>query len=122
VKQYYFFGCRHPDKDFLYKDELQAHHAQGHITDLILAFSRYEDHKVYVQHKMMEGDMPNRIWNILCNGGHFYVCGDAAGMARDVHETLLNIIETQGKKTKAEAAHYIEELQQANRHQSDVWS
>jgi len=66
--------------------------------------------------------MPGRIWNILCQGGHFYVCGDAAGMARDVHETLENIIVTQGNKNKEEAAQFIVDLQNANRHQSDVWS
>jgi len=118
----FFFGCRHPDKDFLYKQELEDHVAQGHITELILAFSRYTDQKVYVQHKMMETDMPSRIWNILCNGGHFYVCGDAAGMARDVHDTLQTIIATQGNKSREEAERYIEDLQTANRHQSDVWS
>jgi NADPH-ferrihemoprotein reductase len=118
----FFFGCRHPEKDFLYKEELEDHLSKGHITELIMAFSRYTEPKVYVQHKMIEGDMPNRIWNILTSGGHFYVCGDAAGMARDVHEVLQNIIETQGNKSKAEAAQFIEDLQKANRHQSDVWS
>jgi NADPH-ferrihemoprotein reductase len=117
-----FFGCRHPEKDFLYREELENHLKQGHISDLIVAFSRETERKVYVQHKMKEGDMPKRIWDILSNGGHFYVCGDAAGMARDVSDTLVDIIMTEGKRSREEAMQYIEDLQKNNRHQSDVWS
>jgi NADPH-ferrihemoprotein reductase len=118
----FFFGCRHPEKDFLYKEELENYASQGVLTDLSLAFSRYTENRTYVQHKMMEDDMPKKIWNYLSNGGHFYVCGDAAHMARDVHDTLLNIIQKEGGKEKAEAVKFIEDLQKANRHQSDVWS
>jgi len=119
----FFFGCRHPEKDFLHKEELENYASQGILSELNLAFSRFnENQRTYVQHKMMEGDTPKNIWNILSNGGHFYVCGDAAGMARDVHETLLNIIQKEGGKLREEAVKIIEDLQKSNRHQSDVWS
>jgi len=66
-----FFGCRHPDKDYLYREELEEYSSKGIITHLSLAFSRETDEKVYVQHKMMEGENPKRIWEILSTGGHF---------------------------------------------------
>jgi NADPH-ferrihemoprotein reductase len=117
-----FFGCRHPEKDYLYREELENHLKQGHISDLIVAFSRETESKIYVQHKMKEADFPKRIWDILSNAGHFYVCGDAPGMARDVSDTLIDIIMTEGNRSKEEAMQFIEDLQKNNRHQSDVWS
>jgi len=118
-----FFGCRHPDKDYIYKEELETYHKEGSITQLIVAFSRAQENKVYVQHKISEKDTADKIWNLLQNeGANFYVCGDARLMARDVQETLLNIIETKGNKTREQAHKYIENLQDQSRYLSDVWS
>jgi len=117
-----FFGCRNPDKDYIYKEELEAYHKEGIINQLIVAFSRTQEHKVYVQHKMSEKDTSEKIWKLLQANANFYVCGDARLMARDVQETLLNIIATHGNKTPEQAQEYLDHLQSHSRLLSDVWS
>jgi sulfite reductase (NADPH) flavoprotein alpha-component len=45
---------------------------------------------VYVQDRLREAGA--RVWELLQRGAHFYVCGDAGGMAPAVQEALLDII------------------------------
>jgi len=114
-----FFGCRHPNIDFIYKDELLAMHNDG-LIQLYAAFSRETANKVYVQHKMSEAK--KAIWEALSDkGGFFYICGDARQMAKDVHQTLQQIIMECGGKTSEEAEKFIENLQKTNRYLTDVW-
>jgi len=108
--------------DFLYDQELQQYQAEGALSKLVVAFSRAQEQKVYVQHKMMEADMQEYIWKLLQQGAHFYVCGDARLMARDVSEALLNIVMIQGQKSPEGAQKYIDDLQKEQRYLSDVWS
>jgi sulfite reductase (NADPH) flavoprotein alpha-component len=75
--------------------------------------------KVYVQHRIREDGA--EIWRLLERGAHFYVCGDAAHMAGDVHQALLEIIATQGRRTPAQAEEYIKSLEKHRRYQKDVW-
>jgi len=117
-----FFGCRNPEHDFLYQEELQSYHSSG-VIELVVAFSRkLSDKKIYVQDKMREGDMPKKIWELLSNGGCIYVCGDASHMATDVSSALQEIAVTQGKRTAADAKKFFEDLQSKNRYSQDVWS
>jgi len=113
-----FFGCRSSEIDFIYKEELEVAQNEQHIK-LITAFSRDQTHKVYVQHKMREHSA--QVWKVLEEGAYFYVCGDARQMAKDVHEALEHIIVTEGKKTKEEAAQFIEKLQKSGKYLSDTW-
>jgi len=62
------------------------------------------------------------IWGLLEKGAHVYVCGDAKKMARDVHTTLLTIIQDYGKMDLRDAENYIISLENAFRYQKDVWS
>jgi len=117
-----FFGCRHKDQDYIYQEELENYLKEGLLTDLVVAFSRMSEQKVYVQHKMKEGDMPRKLWNLLESGAYFYVCGDARLMANDVQNTLCEIIMEQGGKTKEEAEKYIAQLHTDRRYIADVWS
>ena len=61
------------------------------------------------------------IWRWLAQGGYFYVCGDAARMAKDVDDALHRIVEEQGGKTKEEAAAFVGELKKAKRYRKDVY-
>ena len=70
-----------------------------------LAFSRDQDRKVYVQHRMLEHSRD--LWDWLQNGAFFYVCGDARRMARDVHQTLIDIAQKEGGLSSAAAADYV---------------
>ncbi|KAJ7378731.1 hypothetical protein OS493_021313 [Desmophyllum pertusum] len=79
-----FFGCRNKNEDYIYEDELLSYSQDGTIAKLHVAFSRDQEKKVYVTNLMAENK--ESIWNVLDNGGHIYVCGDARIMGRDVHK------------------------------------
>ena len=68
-----FFGCRHETEDFIYEEELKDFHQQGVLSELSLAFSRDQPHKIYVQNKLAE--LGNMIWKLLETQGYLYVCG-----------------------------------------------
>mmetsp|Transcript_2827 Transcript_2827/g.4034 ORF Transcript_2827/g.4034 Transcript_2827/m.4034 type:complete len:642 (+) Transcript_2827:49-1974(+) len=113
-----FFGCRSKDIDFLYADELNEHLADGSLGKLITAFSREQDEKVYVQHRLLE--MKHEIWPLL-QDAYIYVCGDSKYMAKDVHKALRVVVMEAGGKTQKEAEQFITALQTKNRYQQDVW-
>jgi sulfite reductase (NADPH) flavoprotein alpha-component len=72
---------------------------------LDVAFSRDQEHKIYVQHRMREHAI--ELWNWIANGAYIYVCGDARHMAKDVHQTLIEIVGEQGGMTLEAAADYV---------------
>jgi sulfite reductase (NADPH) flavoprotein alpha-component len=114
-----YFGCRHSDQDFLYRDKLEDLASCGKI-ELETAFSRDQSEKIYVQHRLAQraGD----IWSLMENeGAHFYVCGDGRRMARDVEETLGRVVQEQGCMSKEDACAYLERLSKEGRMQRDVW-
>ena len=114
-----FFGCRHPDRDFLYREEWQALDAAGDIR-LFTAFSRSQPEKIYVQHRLR--DEAALIWQRLEGGAQFFICGDATHMAGDVEQTLLDIIIQQGNKSRGAARAYLDALAAAGRYHKDVWA
>ena len=118
-KNWLFFGDQKASTDFLYADELHALRASGVLTRLDLAFSRDQPEKIYVQHRMLENASELYAW--LEQGAHFYVCGDASRMAKDVDAALHRVIETAGNRTPAAAAAYIQSLKTAKRYQRDVY-
>ncbi|XP_076435133.1 NADPH--cytochrome P450 reductase-like [Babylonia areolata] len=115
-----YFGCRRRAEDFIYEDELQEWCQSGSLTRLYTAFSRDQDHKVYVQHLLEQNQ--DETWNVLENNGHIYICGDARNMARDVLATLERIIMEKGQMDKVKAEEYIKKLQSKGRYSADVWS
>jgi len=118
-KNWLFFGDQKKDLDFLYREELEAFQQDGHLTRFDTAFSRDQTEKVYVQSRMEQNAA--ELWQWLEEGTHFYVCGDAKRMAKDVDLALHKVIETQGGKTEEEAKEYVKQLKSDKRYQRDVY-
>ncbi|WP_436850129.1 molybdopterin-dependent oxidoreductase [Streptomyces monashensis] len=114
-----FFGEQHRATDFYYEQELAAFLAGGTLTRLDTAFSRDQRAKVYVQDRMREhGPL---LWSWLQDGAHFYVCGDASRMAKDVDRALREIAVVHGGLDEAEAATYVKQLGADKRYVRDVY-
>jgi sulfite reductase (NADPH) flavoprotein alpha-component len=118
-KNWLLFGDQRAATDFLYRDELTALMRDGVLTRLDTAFSRDQADKIYVQHRMVEHAAELYRW--LEDGAHFYVCGDASRMARDVDVALHTVIERAGGKTAEQAATYVQALKTAKRYARDVY-
>jgi len=115
-----YYGCRNKDMDFMYEEELQSYVDEG-VMKMYVAFSRDQEKKSYVTHLLEENRAD--VWRILGQeNGHFYVCGDAKRMARDVNEIIINIAETEGKMSRSEAESYVKKLMSQKRYSADVWS
>lgn len=118
-KNWLFFGNPHFTQDFLYQVEWQGYVKSGLLDNITLAFSRDQKEKVYVQHRLLEHGKAVYEW--LEQGAHFYVCGDAMHMAKDVEAALLQLIQEHGNKSDDEAKQYLVGLRKAKRYQKDVY-
>ena len=118
-KHWLFFGDQRRDTDFLYREELEGMHQEGTLHRLHTAFSRDQQDKIYVQHRMLEEAQELYSW--LEEGAYFYVCGDASRMAKDVEHALHKTIELAGGKSPEDAAAYIDAMKKEKRYRKDVY-
>jgi NADPH-dependent sulfite reductase flavoprotein alpha-component len=118
-RNWLFFGDQRAAHNFYYRDELLDMHGDGFLTRLDLAFSRDQSHRIYVQHKMIEAGA--QLWAWLEEGARFYVCGDAARMAKDVDAALTAIIGKHGSMSEEAAHEYKRELIADKRYVRDVY-
>ena len=118
-RNWLFFGDQKSASDFLYREELQAMQAEGVLTRLDLAFSRDQSEKIYVQNRMLQAAA--ELWNWLEAGAHFYVCGDAKRMAKDVDAALHQIVQTEGGRSADQAVDYVAQLKKDKRYLRDVY-
>ena len=118
-KSWLFFGDQHQTTDYLYGDEWERYVGDGKLSRIDLAFSRDQEHKVYVQHRMLEQAAEMYSW--LNDGAVFYVCGDASRMAKDVHEALITIAEKEGGKSREDAEAWVKQLHTDKRYLKDVY-
>jgi sulfite reductase (NADPH) flavoprotein alpha-component len=118
-KNWLFFGHQKQACDFFYEDELMAMKGAGVLTRLSLAWSRDGSEKIYVQDRMRENGQ--ELWAWLAQGAHFYVCGDAKRMAKDVEGALIDIVAEFGARTTDEAIAFVADLKKRGRYQADVY-
>jgi sulfite reductase (NADPH) flavoprotein alpha-component len=119
-KNWLFFGSQKASCNYFYKDEFDQLQNEGVLTKIDCAFSRDQAHKVYVQDRMMESAA--EIWKWLDGeGAHFYVCGDARRMAKDVDAALRKIVSEHGGKDPDAANEYVEKLKSDKRYKRDVY-
>ncbi|MFG1931999.1 molybdopterin-dependent oxidoreductase [Mycobacterium sp. NPDC048908] len=118
-RNWLFFGDRHRSENYYYRDDLEDMVRDGFLNRLDLAFSRDQADRVYVQHKML--DYGADVWRWLDDGAHFYVCGDASRMAKDVDAALTSIIRRHGSMSDEDAHDYKRELVASKRYVRDVY-
>jgi len=118
-KNWLFFGNRNFETEFLYQNEWHDFLKTGALTCMDVAFSRDGDKKVYVQDRLLE--KATEVYQWLEQGAHFYICGDMKNMARNVHDTLVTIIENQGVMSKEKAQEYVGNMEKEKRLQLDVY-
>lgn len=110
-----FFGCRHPEQDFIYADELNAWAERG-VVRLHTAFSRAGERKVYVQDRIRE--QAAEVWRLLGQDAIVYVCGDGSRMEPDVRRALSDIAREHGQDGEA----WLERMIADKRYVLDVWA
>ncbi len=117
-KNWLLFGERNRAHDYYYESYLEAL-KEKKFLELDLAFSRDQEEKNYVQHSLLKRGAV--VWKALKEGAHFYICGDARRMAKDVTRTLQTIIETHGALSPADAKNFIKTLRKEKRFLLDVY-
>jgi len=118
-RNWLFFGDQKRGTDFLYEDEWMRYLSRQELTRLDTAFSRDQLLKIYVQDRMRENAA--ELWAWLKGGAHFYVCGDAKRMAKDVDTALHDIIAENGGMSIEAAAEYVKQMKKEKRYQRDVY-
>jgi cytochrome P450/NADPH-cytochrome P450 reductase len=118
AKSLLFYGCRHPDHDWFYKDEMQAWAGDG-VADVHVAFSTVPRPHKFVQDALTaERDA---VWDILEKGGLFYVCGDGRFMAPAVRTALIKIhMEKQGSSFE-KSSEWLESMVLSGRYHQDTF-
>ncbi|XP_073662961.1 NADPH-dependent diflavin oxidoreductase 1 isoform X5 [Tursiops truncatus] len=115
-----FFGCRQRDQDFYWEAEWKELQTRGCLT-LVTAFSREQEQKVYVQHRLRE--LGPLVWGLLdLRGAHFYLAGNAKYMPADVSDALTSIFQEEGGLSGPAAAAYLARLQRTLRFQTETWA
>ncbi|WP_144157456.1 bifunctional nitrate reductase/sulfite reductase flavoprotein subunit alpha [Paraburkholderia sp. BCC1885] len=118
-RNWLFFGEQHAATDFYYGDELATMREKGLLNRLDLAFSRDQSEKIYVQDRMRQHGA--ELWAWLEAGAHFYVCGDASRMAKDVDAALKKVVAGHGGMSEEKALEYVNRLARDKRYVRDVY-
>ena len=119
-KNWLFFGSQHEHCNYFYREELEQYQRDGFLTRCDCAWSRDQEGKSYVQHKMLENAA--EIWKWMdSEGAQFFVCGDARRMAKDVDAALRKIIQEQGGMSEEQTNEHVEKLKSDKRYKRDVY-
>jgi len=114
-----FFGCRHPDQDYIYSSELKEQ-ADAGIVDLEVAFSRHDGRKTYVQDLVRE--KAEKVTALIDQGAIIFVCGDGGRMEPDVRRALIALHRDRTGDDGAAGEAWMAKLAADNRYVLDVWA
>ncbi|KAF2720304.1 cytochrome P450 [Polychaeton citri CBS 116435] len=113
-----FFGCRHQDKDYLYREELAEWEKKG-VVQVKPAFSQMEGgDKKYVQDLIWENK--DTVADMFENGGKVYLCGSAARLGKSCGDVSKKIMMERTGKSEAEAEEWLQDIK-TDRYVSDVY-
>jgi sulfite reductase (NADPH) flavoprotein alpha-component len=120
-RNWLFFGDQSASTEFYYKDTIEGWVDEGHLYKFTTAWSRDQEEKIYVQHRLKEHGKD--VWEWFENGAYFYICGDKQYMAKDVHRALIDIAMEHGGMSEADATHFIEKtmMREQKRYLRDVY-
>ena len=120
-RNWLFFGDQSASTEFYYKDTIEGWVDEGHLYKFTTAWSRDQEEKIYVQHRLKEHG--KEVWEWFENGAYFYNCGDKQYMAKDVHRALIDIAIEHGGMSEADATHFIEKtmMREEKRYLRDVY-
>ena len=118
-RNWLMFGEQRAETDFYYREELETLRHDGYLHRLDTAFSRDQAEKIYVQHRILEQGA--ELWRWLQEDAHFYVCGDAGRMAKDVDAALRQVVQAHGAMSTEDAAAYVARLAEQKRYVRDVY-
>lgn len=114
-----FFGCRRPESDFIYRDELEDFQQQK-VTELHVAFSHVENSRFhYVQNRIWE--QRDRVWDLISKGGIIYICGDGLHMAPDVRAMFIKIHGVKTGASPGKSEEWLRQLENSQRYLVDVF-
>ncbi|ADV33566.1 sulfite reductase [NADPH] flavoprotein, alpha-component [Candidatus Blochmanniella vafra str. BVAF] len=118
-RNWLFFGNLRFIDDFLYQTEWQRYVKEGVLSNIRTAWSRDQDHKVYIQNKILEDG--SELWDWIEEGAYIYVCGDAKGMAHDVEKALISLTSKYGNMSTNQANDFWDTMRTQHRYQRDVY-
>ena len=120
-KNWLFFGDQSEKTEFYYKESIESWLDEGHLYEFTTAWSRDQEEKIYVQHRLKEHGA--RVWEWFERGAYFYICGDKTYMAKDVHRALIEIAKEHGGMSDEDATYFIEKtmMKEEKRYLRDVY-
>lgn len=120
-KNWLFFGDQSEKTEYYYKDTIEGWLDEGHLYRFTTAWSRDQEEKIYVQHRLKEHGA--EIWEWFERGAYFYICGDKQYMAKDVHRALIQIAIDHGGMSEDDATQFIEKtmMKEQKRYLRDVY-
>ncbi len=113
------FGNQYFATDFLYQTEWLNHLKTGALSKMDVAFSRDQEEKIYVQHKILQNS--KEVYEWLEKGANVYVCGDKNHMAADVYKAFVEVVQKEGALNSNEAEEYLKNLKRKGKYQEDVY-
>jgi cytochrome P450/NADPH-cytochrome P450 reductase len=114
-----FYGCRHPDHDWFYRNEMQEWQRDD-VADVEMAFSSLAGHP----HRFVQDALrasADAVWAAIEEGAPIYVCGDGRYMAPAVRAALIAICQEKQAMTHEAASAWLEALIQSGLYHQDVF-